>query len=166
MEGVNDYTNNQATIHTTPGCSIPTTNKDVLSISGNVIGLTDCAAANTGNQGCGIRASQSNSFGAAFNANGGGTYASGYSCMARCSQAKSALVRWDTTGIAIYFFSRGSEPADIVAQKPQPDSWGLAMARWPATSCDPFQFFKNHSTIFDTTLWYVIAAALFGFHRQ
>jgi len=35
------------------------------------------------------------------------------------------------------------------------------MARWPATSCDPFQFFKNHSTIFDTTLWYVIAAALF-----
>lgn len=165
MEGVNDYTNNQATIHTTPGCSIPTINKDVLSISGNVIGLTDCAAANTGNQGCGIRASQSNSFGAAFNANGGGTYASGYSCMTRCSQAKSALVRWDTTGIAIYFFSRGSEPADIVAQKPQPDSWGLAMARWPATSCDPFQFFKNHSTIFDTTLWYVIAAALFDFHR-
>lgn len=80
-----------------------------------------------------------------------------------CSQAKPALVRWDTTGIAIYFFSRGSEPADIVTQKPQPDSWGLAMARWPATSCDPFQFFQNHSTIFDTTLWYVAATTLSPF---
>ena len=157
---MNDYTNNQATIHTTPGCSISTTDK---SISGSVIGLTDCATANTGNQGCGIRASQSNSFGAAFNANKGGTYASEYYCVAMCSQAKPALVRWDTTGIAIYFFSRGSEPADIVTQKPQPDSWGLAMARWPATSCDPFQFFKNHSTIFDTTLWYVAATTLSPF---
>lgn len=76
IEGVGDYTNNQATIHTKAGCSIPSTNQNVLAITGNVIGLTDCAAASTGNQGCGIRSSSSNSFGAGFNAIGGGIYAS------------------------------------------------------------------------------------------
>jgi hypothetical protein len=76
LEGVHDYTNNQATIHTNPGCRLTSTSADALRISGNVIGGTDCAAETTGNQGCGIRASTSNSFGAGFNKNGGGTYAS------------------------------------------------------------------------------------------
>ena len=66
------------------------------------------------------------------------------------------LVKWDTTGIAVYFFPRGSVPADISAGAPQPDSWGLAQARWPAASCAPFQFFNNHQAIFDTTLWCVM----------
>lgn len=69
-------------------------------------------------------------------------------------------VKWDTSGIAIYFFPRGSEPADITAEKPEPDSWGAAMARWPAASCDPFKFFKDHRAIFDTTLWYVVCSQL------
>jgi hypothetical protein len=62
-------------------------------------------------------------------------------------------VKWDTTGVAVYFFSRGTEPADIAAGVPQPDTWGAAQARWPAASCDPFKFFNNHHAIFDTTLW-------------
>lgn len=136
IEGVGDYTNNQATIHTKAGCTIPSTSQSVLAITGNVIGLTDCAAASTGNQGCGIRSTSSNSFGAGFNAIGGGIYA----------------MKWDSTGVAIYFFPRGSEPADLLAGKPQPDSWGPAQARWPAASCDPFEFFNSHHTIFDTTL--------------
>ncbi|KAF7784589.1 CAZyme family GH16 [Agaricus bisporus var. burnettii] len=136
VEGVHDYTNNQATIHTEVGCTLPSTDQGVLAISGSVIGLSNCAAAETGNQGCGIRASSNKSFGASFNNNGGGTYA----------------MKWDTSGIAIYFFPRGSEPADITAGKPEPDSWGTAMARWPAASCDPFKFFKVHRAIFDTTL--------------
>lgn len=136
VEGVNDYTNNQATIHTDVGCTIASTNQSVLDITGSVIGGTDCAALTTGNQGCGIRASTSNSFGPGFNSNGGGIYA----------------MKWDTTGIAVYFFPRGTEPADIDAGAPQPDTWGPAQARWPATSCDPFQFFSDHSVIFDTTL--------------
>ena len=63
------------------------------------------------------------------------------------------LVKWDTTGIAVYFFPRGSVPADISMGAPQPDSWGLALARWPAASCAPFEFFNNHQAIFDITLW-------------
>lgn len=136
IEGVGDYTNNQATIHTNPGCGLSSASSDSLRISGSVIGGTDCAALTTGNQGCGIRASTSNSFGAGFNANGGGTYA----------------MKWDTSGIAVYFFPRGSEPGDLTANVPQPDNWGNPQARWPSSGCDPFKYFNNHHGIFDTTL--------------
>ncbi|KAF9470525.1 hypothetical protein BDN70DRAFT_888989 [Pholiota conissans] len=136
VEGVHDYTNNQATVHTNVGCTLASSNADTLSISGTVIGGTDCAALTTGNQGCGIRASTSNSFGAGFNSNGGGVFA----------------MKWDTSGIAVYFFPANAVPSDITAETPQPDSWGAAQARWPATSCDPFKFFIDHSAIFDTTL--------------
>ncbi|KAF9458751.1 concanavalin A-like lectin/glucanase domain-containing protein [Collybia nuda] len=136
VEGVHDYSNNQAAIHTNPGCTLPTDNTSFLNISGSVIGGIDCATATTGNQGCGIRASSGDTYGAGFNANGGGVYA----------------MKWDATGVATYFFPRGAEPADITADAPQPNSWGTAQARWPSTSCDAFQFFNNHHVIFDTTL--------------
>jgi len=136
VEGVGTYTNNQATVHTNVGCTLASSNSSTLAISGSVIGGTDCAALTTGNQGCGIRASTNNSFGAGFNSNNGGVYA----------------MQWDTTGVAVYFFPRGSVPADITAGLPQPDGWGAAQARWPAASCNPFEFFTNHSAIFDTTL--------------
>jgi len=136
IEGVNDYTNNQATVHTSAGCSLATGNANSLSISGSVIGGTDCSALDTGNQGCGIRASAHNSYGPTFNSNEGGVYA----------------MKWDTTGVAVYFFPRGSIPADITAEAPLPDTWGRAQARWPAAACDPFKFFNNHNAIFDITL--------------
>ncbi|GLB36525.1 putative glycoside hydrolase family 16 protein [Lyophyllum shimeji] len=136
VEAVHDYTNNQMTIHTDTGCRLPSSDVNVLKISGNVIGGTDCAALTTGNQGCGIRSSLSNSFGAGFNRNGGGTYA----------------MQWDGSGISVFFFPRGSEPDDITNDVPRPETWGPAQARWPADSCDPFKFFSDHSAIFDTTL--------------
>ena len=80
VEGVNDYTNNQATVHTGVGCQLPSSNVTQLGISGAVVGGTNCAALQTGNQGCGVRASQTNSFGAAFNNNGGGVFASASFC--------------------------------------------------------------------------------------
>jgi len=61
-------------------------------------------------------------------------------------------MKWDTTGVAVYFFPRGSIPDDIGDEKPQPDTWGRAQARWPAVACDPFKFFNSHNAIFDTTL--------------
>lgn len=146
IEGVNDYTNDQATVHTDVGCTIPSSDSKTLAISGSVIGGTNCAAATTGNQGCGIRANSSNSFGSGFNSIGGGVYA----------------MKWDTTGVAVYFFPRSNVPSDITAGAPNPDSWGAALARWPATSCDPFKFFKDHSAIFDTTLCGDWAASAWG----
>ena len=154
VEGVNDYTNNQATIHTDVGCTLPSSSSKVLGISGNVVGGTDCAALTTGNQGCGIRANTSNSFGAGFNANGGGVHASMLTEYLACLFILIIfLVKWDTTGVAVYFFPRGSVPSDISASAPEPNSWGLPLAQWPASSCDPFKFFSDQSGIIDTTLW-------------
>ncbi|KAF9654282.1 glycoside hydrolase family 16 protein [Thelephora ganbajun] len=136
IEGVNDYTNNQATLHTNPGCGLASTDPRALSISGTLVGGMDCAVGSTSNQGCGVRANSNTTYGAGFNRIGGGVYA----------------MQWDSSGISVFFFPRGSIPADIVAEAPQPSTWGLAMARWPAINCDPFKFFYDNIAILDTTL--------------
>jgi len=157
IEGVHDSTKNQATIHTNPGCKIASSDSEVLKISGKVVGGTDCSSVNTGNQGCGVRAISDGTYGAEFNRNGGGVYASTLILGRRAvSHWHILIVQWDTSGIAIYFFPHGHIPPDINADIPQPLSWGNALARWPATLCNPFKFFKAHSIIFDTTLWWVI----------
>lgn len=76
VEGVNDNAINQATIHTAHGCTIPSSSSSALGITGRVVGGTNCAAAETGNAGCGMVDSRSNSYGVGFNNNGGGVYAS------------------------------------------------------------------------------------------
>ncbi|OSD05800.1 glycoside hydrolase family 16 protein [Trametes coccinea BRFM310] len=136
VEGVNDNSNNQATIHTSHGCTIPSSSSSVLKISGNVVGGTNCAAAETGNAGCGMTATQDNTYGVGFNNNGGGVYA----------------MQWVDSGISVWFFPRNSIPSDITSGAPQPSGWGTPMANWPATNCNPSQFFSDHSAIFDTTL--------------
>ncbi|KAJ3751028.1 glycoside hydrolase family 16 protein [Lentinula detonsa] len=156
VEGVNDYTNNQATIHTNPGCTISSSNSTVLGITGTVVGGTNCAAAETGNQvepfnlciklslivgpssqGCGVRSSSDVSFGAAFNNNGGGVYAS----------------KLDDTGVSIYFWPTGQVPSDVLAGTPNPalTAWGTPLAQWSSSGCNPSTFFSDHSAIFDTT---------------
>ncbi|PIL30890.1 hypothetical protein GSI_07059 [Ganoderma sinense ZZ0214-1] len=136
VEGVNDYSDNQATIHTSHGCTIPSSDSSKLGISGNVVGGTNCAAAETNNAGCGMTATQSNTYGVGFNNNGGGVYA----------------MQWVDKGISVWFFQRNNIPSDISANAPLPDNWGTPMAFWPATDCAPFKFFDSHSAIFDTTL--------------
>ncbi|KAH9850670.1 concanavalin A-like lectin/glucanase domain-containing protein [Lenzites betulinus] len=136
VEGVNDYTNNQVTLHTAPGCSMSSSDPSTLGISGSLVGTTDCAAADTGNAGCGVRASQTNSYGAPFNSMNGGVYAT----------------QWDSDGITTWFFPRSSIPSDLSSGAPQPTTWGTPIATFPASSCDPFKFFYQHTAIFDTTL--------------
>ena len=79
IEGVNDYTNNQATLHTNPGCSLASTDSKTLAISGTLIGGVDCAVSTTSNQGCGVRSNANTTYGAGFNSIGGGVYASTFS---------------------------------------------------------------------------------------
>ncbi|KAJ7480170.1 glycoside hydrolase family 16 protein [Mycena galericulata] len=137
VEGVNNYTDNQATIHTAPGCSLSTDNPAALGASASAVtGGTDCAAATSGNAGCGMRSSSSLSFGVGYNNNGGGVYA----------------MQWDSSGISVYFFERNSVPSDIDNGAPQPTTWGLPMAHWPAADCNPWTYFYTHVAIFDTTL--------------
>ncbi|KAF9040367.1 glycoside hydrolase family 16 protein [Hymenopellis radicata] len=136
IEGVNNYTNNQATVHTDTGCTISTDDETVLGITGTVIGGTNCAAYETGNQGCGIQSNSDVSFGRAFNNNGGGVYA----------------LKWDDTGISVYFWATGSVPADVTAETPVPATWGEPMANWPSSGCNPSKYFYDNTFIFDTTL--------------
>ncbi|KAI0666248.1 concanavalin A-like lectin/glucanase domain-containing protein [Trametes maxima] len=136
VEGVNDYTNNQVTLHTDSGCTMSSSDPNALGISGSLVGTTNCGAIETGNAGCGVRGSQTNSYGAAFNKIGGGVYAT----------------LWDNDGIKTWFFPRGSIPSDLSNGAPQPTSWGTPMAAFPASSCDPFKYFYQHTAIFDTTL--------------
>ena len=77
VEGVNNYTNNQVTLHTESGCTVAST----TGFSGTLTGGTDCAVSTTANAGCGVRADATNSFGAPFNSNGGGVFASAFSTL-------------------------------------------------------------------------------------
>ena len=64
------------------------------------------------------------------------------------------LVLWDNSGIQVFFFTRNNIPADLIRDAPLPNTWGLPAARFPSSTCNPYQFFQDHSAIFDTTLWY------------
>ncbi|KAI0735592.1 concanavalin A-like lectin/glucanase domain-containing protein [Earliella scabrosa] len=143
LEGVHDNANNQATLHTSRGCTVPSSASS--SFTGS-LGESNCAALDTGNAGCGIGAKQPNTYGVGFNNQGGGVYA----------------MQWVDSGISVWFFSRDDVPSDITAGAPLPDSWGKPMAFFPASHCDPFKFFNSHNAIFDTTLCGDWAGATWG----
>ncbi|KAK0211279.1 glycoside hydrolase family 16 protein [Desarmillaria ectypa] len=136
VEGINDNTNNQATLHTGSGCSLPSIHADALNITGTAVGGTNCAADESSNEGCGFRSASDVSFGAAFNNNGGGVYA----------------MKWDDDGIKVYFWTQDSVPSDVNAGTPVPDRWGAPMSNWPSSTCNATKYFYDHSFIFDTTL--------------
>jgi hypothetical protein len=126
---------NSATLHTSRGCSIPSTDSSSLGITGAIQGTT-CESNGTVNAGCGIQSTDQKSYGAPFNGNGGGSYA----------------MRWDDSGIAVWFFQNGQVPWDLTSGLPQPENWGPPMAAFPFSSCDSSHF-GPQTMIFDTTLW-------------
>jgi len=132
VEGVHDSTQNLISLHTNPGCTVPP-NSGSTAASAN--GL-DCAVADTSNTGCGQRSTLANDYGYPFNNAGGGVYA----------------MLWDNSGIQVFFFTRNNIPADLIRDAPLPNTWGLPAARFPSSTCNPYQFFQDHSVIFDTTL--------------
>lgn len=136
LEGVNEFGQNQVSIHTGPGCTIPTDYDATGVLTTGNFNSYDCSSANTDNQGCGQRdAVTKNAYGVDFNNNGGGVYA----------------MKWDASGIQVYFFPREAIPADITANEPMPETWGRPMGDFPADNCNPYTFFKDNFAIFDTT---------------
>ena len=89
VEGVNDQGTNTMTLHTNPGCTMPAAGRDMTGAATTL----DCE----GYTGCGVTATQANSYGPSFNANGGGYYA-----MERTA-----------TDIRVWFFPRSSAPSDL-----------------------------------------------------
>lgn len=89
------------------------------------------------NQGCSQRG-PAGSLGTDFNNRGGGTYAAEWDPLAK--------------SIRTWFWPRGFEPADLLQQRPNPDSWGLPYSYFsldPAV-CSP-KHFVNMKLVFDIT---------------
>ncbi|KAJ3111779.1 hypothetical protein HK100_002560 [Physocladia obscura] len=144
IEGVNVNTANQQTLHTQPGCAYTASE---MSQTGTLT-FGDCNSANgaNGNEGCGVANTQANSYGAGFNSNGGGVYAT----------------EWTNSAINIWFFPRNAIPSDITAGAPNPAGWGTPSANWPLGSlCSP-TFFSNMQIVLDTTFCGDWAGAVYG----
>ncbi|KAK3675659.1 hypothetical protein LTR78_004300 [Recurvomyces mirabilis] len=132
IEGVNEQSTNDMTLHTSDGCSI--TNNNAFS---GTLQTDNCyidAAGQGNNQGCQITTTNTQTYGAGFNANKGGVYAT----------------EWTSSAISIYFFPRGAIPSDITSGSPNPSSWGKPLAQFQG-GCDIPSFFSDQQVVFDTT---------------
>jgi hypothetical protein len=135
IEGVNNVSPNQMTLHTGPDCTMPSSRTE----TGTQL-LNDCSAADNGNSGCGVQVTQANSYGPGFNAAGGGWYA-----MERTNSA-----------ISVWFWSRGASgiPSDVSSGASQVDTsnWGEPAAYFPSTStCDLASEFNANNIIINLT---------------
>nr|VWO97488.1 Succinate-semialdehyde dehydrogenase (EC [Ganoderma boninense] len=138
MEGVNGHGTNQATLHTTSGCTVGGSR----SITGTSVG-TNCDVAATGNAGCPVLDSSSKSFGENFNSNGGGFFA-----MERSS-----------AGVKVWFWPRHASniPSDVLdgATSVNTANWGTPMTDFPSTSCDMASHFGPHNIVINLTFYHV-----------
>ncbi|PIL25507.1 hypothetical protein GSI_12432 [Ganoderma sinense ZZ0214-1] len=94
VEGVNGHGTNQMTLHTTSGCTMGGSRK----MSGHSV-QTNCDVAANGNSGCSVLDKNANSYGLAFNNNGGGFYA----------------MERSNSGVKVWFWPRHAKgiPADV-----------------------------------------------------
>ncbi|KAK3117398.1 hypothetical protein LTR53_001312 [Teratosphaeriaceae sp. CCFEE 6253] len=132
IEGVNSQATNAMTLHTGPDCAIT----DNGAFSGSIV-TPSCdvnAAAQNANAGCSIDTPDTQSYGAGFNANNGGVYATNYAADA----------------ISVYFFPRGAIPADIAGGSPDPSGWGKPLAQFQG-GCDIAEKIHDQQIVFDLT---------------
>jgi hypothetical protein len=131
MEAVNKADDgNQMTLHTTSGCSMGVKREQTGDALQN-----SCDHDENENAGCGVK-DKSDSFGEAFNGNGGGVMA----------------VEWRDEGIRMWQFPRDTVPGDITSKQPNPAVWGKAAADFPNTDCDIGNHFKNSSIVANIAL--------------
>ncbi|KAH6712267.1 glycoside hydrolase family 16 protein [Leptodontidium sp. MPI-SDFR-AT-0119] len=132
LEGFNDITRNFISLHTSANCTFKSPpNKQTGESNNNNYDCNLSAAA-----GCSVHAPEG-SYGASFNKLGGGVYA----------------LQWASRFIKIFFFPRGSIPADIIAGKPNPGKWGLPNANFDSRHghCDVDESFQAQTIFFDST---------------
>ncbi|KFY45592.1 hypothetical protein V495_02903 [Pseudogymnoascus sp. VKM F-4514 (FW-929)] len=142
IEGVNLQTTDSMTLHTSAGCVVDNQG----SLPGTTTLETNCNA-NSGFNGCSVSTSDPRGFGTGFNAAGGGVYA----------------MQWESSGVYIWFFPRGSVPADINSGAPKTQNWGLPVAAFNGgNGCNIDQHFKDHQIVFDTTFCGDWAGSVWG----
>jgi hypothetical protein len=132
IEGVNSQAANDMTLHTNAGCTI--TNNGQFTGQMTTPNCDVNAPGQFTNAGCQIASHDTATYGAGFNANGGGVYAT----------------EWTSSAISMWFFRRGSIPGDLSSGNPNPANWGNPTAKFSG-SCNIDQHFQNHNIIFDLT---------------
>ncbi|WVF66055.1 hypothetical protein IAT40_000793 [Kwoniella sp. CBS 6097] len=135
LEGVNGIGTNQATLHTSSGCTMP----NHINATGTQLD-TNCAINTNEDHGCGVRDNRRESFGATFNREKGGWLA----------------MQRSNDGISMWFWPRYNSlvPEDVRSgeQKVNPANWGKPFAAFPSTHCSISNHFDQHKIIFSTSL--------------
>jgi len=141
IEGVNNANTDASTLHSGDGCSMDTTlsNQFTGKWGGNMYGQpsNNCyvnAPNQWSNAGCGITGA-TGSYGAPFNTQKGGVYAT----------------LWTADGISVYFFSRAAIPTDITHKAPNPAKWGSPAAKFQFGASCPSSHFANHQLVINLT---------------
>ena len=150
VEGFDRQSQVFSSIHTTSNCSEASVGDDAFSgswVLGNRSATTDCSVAHGNPQdGCSQKGPNA-TLGAQFNAGGGGTYAA----------------EWTSSGLSIWFWQAGAEPADLAARAPEPRSWGTPYSFFALgpDSCDPSHF-RDMRIVFDLDLCGTCVNHLYG----
>ncbi|KAK7044432.1 putative laminarinase [Favolaschia claudopus] len=130
LEGVNDQSPNQASLHTSSGCTMPGNQVQ----TGSSVGGNNCDAIATSDTGCGVKFNDATSYGPTFNNNGGGWF---------------ALERTNSFVKAWYWPRNGNVPSDVRSGSTSinTNNWGTPAANWPSTSCSLAQKLGPHNII-------------------
>lgn len=156
--GVNLNSNNLASLHTTPNCTMPQARNHTGYVFPTLLNLfaqinsgvfrqvisSNCDAAVNYNQGCGVASTTPNSYGSGFNNNSGGW-----------------IVTWrSSNAISHWFWPRNAPnvPDEIRQSKSDRDpitpgdNWGTPDSTFVWSQCDYNPHFDPHQIIFDLTL--------------
>ncbi|KAF2141508.1 glycoside hydrolase family 16 protein [Aplosporella prunicola CBS 121167] len=130
IEGVNQQARNQMTLHTRAGCNVDVGEGGQ---TGTLV-QTNCNA-NSAYDGCSTTSTTANTIGSAFNAAGGGVYAS----------------FWNAGSIQHWYWPASAVPNDIRQGSPVPLGWGTPMAHFHCNGCSFDDYISGNSVVFDTT---------------
>jgi hypothetical protein len=152
IEGVNAQTEVDTTLHTSNGCTQSANSTNMFTgswgLGTNNQPATNCyinAPNQANNQGCGI-VGNAGSYGEPFNAGGGGVWAT----------------EWTQDHIQVFLFKRGNIPKDILADQPNPTTWGKPYSYFALGANCPANKFSNMNLIFDLTFCGDWDGAVFG----
>ncbi|KAF9476964.1 2 beta-glucanase [Pholiota conissans] len=136
VEGVNDQGPDQITLHTGSGCTMPSSRSQTGTALQN-----NCDVDASNNAGCGVRVTDTRSYGPIFNDHGGGWFA----------------VERTSSFIKVWFWSRDATgiPSDVMNGETTVNTgnWGTPRAYFPGTSCPMSSMFGPHNIVINCGDW-------------
>ena len=121
IEGVNQVSSNQMTLHTSTGCTVSV---GTGGQTGSSTGDPSCGDGG-GYNGCPVVSNTGSSYGTPFDNQGGGVYAT----------------EWTQSQIMIWYWPETQVPSDITSGNPNPAGWGTPQANF--AGCDFYSYMQN-----------------------